>query len=168
MLELQNLMDMNVTLLEWLTIFFIRKVKKRIAYSSFIDNIWGADLADMQLISKINKGIRFLLYVIDIHSKYNWVILLKDRKVILITNAFGKILGESKRKPNKIWVDKGCQFYNRSMKSWLQHNDIEIHSTHKEGKSVFPERFIGTLKIRFINIWLKYQICVYWHSRWYS
>ena len=79
--------------------------------------MWGADLADMQLISKFNKGFWFLLCVIDIYSKYSWVIPLNDKKCITITNAFQKILDESNRKPNKIWVDKGSGFYNRSMKS---------------------------------------------------
>ena len=74
----------------------------------------------MQLISRFNKGFRFLLSVIDIYSKYAWVIPLKDKEGITITNAFQKVLDESKRKPNKIWVDKGSQFYNRSMKSWLE------------------------------------------------
>ena len=73
----------------------IRKFKKRKVYSSFRDNIWGADLADMQLISKSNKGFRFLLCVIDIYSKYAWVIPLKDKKGISIVNAFQKILKES-------------------------------------------------------------------------
>ena len=70
----------------------IRKFKKRKVYSGFKDNIWGADLADMQLISKFNKGFRFLLCVIDIFSKYAWVVPLKDKKGITITNAFQKIL----------------------------------------------------------------------------
>ena len=74
----------------------------------------------MQLISKSNKGFRFLLCVIDIYSKYACVIPLKDKKGITITNAFQKILKESNRKANKIWVDKGIEFYNRSMKSWLE------------------------------------------------
>ena len=74
----------------------------------------------MQLIKKFNKGFRFLLCVIDIYSKYAWVIPLKDKKGISITNAFQKIKKESNRKPNKIWVDKGSEFYNRSMKSWLK------------------------------------------------
>ena len=65
----------------------------------------------MQLISKFNKGIRFLLCIIDIFSKYTWVIPLKDKKGITITNAFQKILYKSNRKPNKIWVDKGSEFY---------------------------------------------------------
>ena len=67
----------------------------------------------MQLISKFNKGSRFLLCAIDIYSKNTWVIPLKDKKGITITNAFQKILDESNRKPNKIGVDKGSQFYNR-------------------------------------------------------
>ena len=71
----------------------------------------------MQLISKFHKGIRFLLRVIDIYSKYAWVIPLKDKRGITITNAFQKVLDESGRKPNKIWVDKGSEFHNRTMKS---------------------------------------------------
>ena len=70
------------------------------------------------MISKFNKEFRFLLCVIDIYSKYAWVIPLKDKKGITITNAFQKILDESNRKPNKIWVDKGSEFCNRSMKAW--------------------------------------------------
>ena len=70
----------------------------------------------MQLISKFNNGFRFLLCVIDIYSKYAWVIPLKDKKGITITNAFQKILDESNRKPNKIWTDKVSKFYNKSVK----------------------------------------------------
>ena len=71
----------------------------------------------MQLISKFNKGIRFLLCVIDIYSKYAWVIPLKNKKGIRITDAFQKILKESNKKQSKIWVEKGSKFYNRSVKS---------------------------------------------------
>ena len=110
----------------------IRKFKKRTVYSRFKDNIWGADLADMQLISKFNKGFRFLLCVIDIFSKYAWVVPLKDKKGITITNAFQKILKESNRKPNKIWVDKGSEFYNSSFKKWFKDNEIGMYSIHNE------------------------------------
>ena len=79
-------------------------------------------------------------------SKYPRVIPSKDKKGITITNAFQKILNESNRKPNKIWVDNGNELYNRSMKSFLQNNDIETFSTHNEGKSVIAERFITTLR----------------------
>ena len=74
----------------------------------------------MQLISKFDKGIRVLLREIYIFSKYAWIIPLKDTKSITIVNAFQKILNDSKRKPNKIRLDKGSEFYNRSMKSWLE------------------------------------------------
>ena len=124
----------------------IRKLKRREVYSAFKDNIWPADLADMQLISKFNKGFRFLLCVIDIYSKYAWVVPLKDKKGISIANAFQSILKKSNRKPNKIWVDKGSEFYNRSMKSWLEKKDMEMYSTHNEGKSVVAERLIRTIK----------------------
>ena len=81
----------------------IRKFGKRKVHSSFTDNIWGTDLADMQLISKYDKGFRFLLCVLDIYSKYTWVVPLKDKKGITIANAFQKFLHEPGRRPNKIW-----------------------------------------------------------------
>ena len=103
----------------------------------------------MQLLSKFNKGFRFLLCVTDIFSKCPWVIPLKDKKGISIANGFKKKLDDSKRKPNKIWVDKGSEFYNNSFKKWLQVNDVVIYSTNNEGKPVIAERFIETLKNKF-------------------
>ena len=100
----------------------------------------------MQLMSKFNKGFRFLLCAIDIFRKYAWVIPLKDKKGVSIVNDFQKILKESDRKPNKIWIDKGSEFYNNSFKKWLKDNHIEMYSIHNEGKSVVAERFIRTLK----------------------
>ena len=111
-------------------------------YSSFKDNIWGVDLADMKLISKYNKGIRYLVCVIDLFSKYTFVVPLKDKKGTTIANA----IDNSKRKPNKRWVDQGSEFYNTLFKKWLKDNNIEMYSTHNEGNSVAAERFIRTLK----------------------
>ena len=74
----------------------------------------------MQLISRFNKGFRFLLCVIDIFSKYAWVVPLKDKKGVSIVDAFQKILDDSNRKPNKIWVDKGSEFYNSSFKKMVK------------------------------------------------
>ena len=90
----------------------------------------GADLADMQLISKFNKGFRFLLCVIDIFSKCAWVVPLKDKKSVSIVHAFQKILDKSRHKSNKIWVDKESEFYNNSLKKWSKDNDIEMYSIH--------------------------------------
>ena len=71
----------------------------------------------MQLISNFNKGTSFLLFVIDIFSKYAWVVSLKDKNGTTIVNAFQKILDNSTRKPNKTWVDKGSEFYNSYFKN---------------------------------------------------
>ena len=84
----------------------IRKFKRRKVYSSFRDNIWGVDLADMQSLSKYNKGIKYLLCAIDLFSKYAWVVPLKDKRGISIVNAFQKIISKG-RTPNKIWVYHG-------------------------------------------------------------
>ena len=117
----------------------------------------------MQLIiTKYNKGVCVLLCSIIIFSKYAWVVPLKDKKGITISNAFQKFFDESNghvrsetlatrakfegRKPSKVWIKKGSEVYNRSSKSWLQVIDIKIHSTHNEGKSVVAEKFIRSLK----------------------
>ena len=107
----------------------------------------------MQLISKFNKGFRFLLCVIDIFSKYAWVVPLKNKKGVRIVNAFQKISDRSMelhwaRKPNKIWADKGSEYYNSYFKQWLKDNDIEMYSIHNKVKSVVAERFIRTLKTK--------------------
>ena len=105
----------------------------------------GVHLADMQSLSKYNKGIKHLLCAIDLFSKYAWVVPIKDKKGTSIVNAFKKIISEG-RKPNKIWVDQGSEFYNKSFKDFLKINNIEMYSTYNEGKSVVAERFIRTLK----------------------
>ena len=104
----------------------------------------GVDLADMQLISKYNKGIRYLLCAIDLFSKYAFAVHLKDKKGTTIVNAFQKILNNSKRKPNKIWVDQGSEFYSTYFKKWLKDSNIEMYSTHNEENSVVAEKFIRT------------------------
>ena len=103
----------------------------------------------MQSLSKYNKGIKYLLCAIDLFSKYAWVVPIKDKKGTSIVNAFQKIISEG-RKPNKIWVDQGGEFYNNLFKRFLKINSIEMYN---EGKSVAAERFIRTLKNKiFENI----------------
>ena len=97
----------------------IRKFKKRIVHSSFIDNTWGAYLANIQLTSKFNEAIQ--IFIMLLINSVNMHGLL-----MLYTNTFSKILDESNHKPSKIQLDKGGEFYNRSMKSWLEKNDMEI------------------------------------------
>ena len=137
-----KLKPQNQQLVEELHKPIIKKFAKRKVHAAFKDNIWGIDLAVMQLLGKYNKGIRFLLCVIDIFSKYAWVVPLKDKKGISIVKAFQIILKQSNRKLSKIWVDKGSEFYNAFFKKWLRDNDIVMYSTHKEGKSVVVEGFI--------------------------
>ena len=115
-----NEIKQNQQLAEELHKPIIRKFKKGRVYSSFKDNIWGADLANIQLISKFDIGIRFLLCVINIFSKDAWVFPLKYKKGVTIVNAFQKILNNSiklhskknkkKKQTNEIWVDKGGKF----------------------------------------------------------
>ena len=82
----------------------------------------------------------------DLYNKYAFVVPLKDKKGISIVNAFNEIIKQSNRKPNKIWVDEGGEFYNHVFKKSLSDNDIIMYSTYNEGKSVVAERFIRTLK----------------------
>ena len=93
-------------------------------------------------------------------SKYAWVIPIKDKKGTSIVNAFKKIISKKseaepkgRRKPNKIWVDQGSEFYNKSFKDSLKINNIEMYSTYNEGRSVVAERFIRTSKNKVLNIW---------------
>ena len=107
----------------------IKKFKKRKVYSSFRDNIWGVDLADMQSLSKYNKGIKYLLCGIAVCLvNTRGLFLRKIKKGTSIINGFQKIISEA-RKPNKISVDQGSEFYNNSFEDFLKINNIEMYST---------------------------------------
>ena len=138
-MEVVSLMNQ---IINWQIMFFYKKGK---VYSFFRDNIWGADLGDMQSLSKYNKGNKYLLCAIDLSSKYVWVVPIKDKKGTSIVNAFQKIISEG-RKPNKTWLDQGSEFYNNYFKDFLKINNTEMYSTYKERKSVVAERFTRTLK----------------------
>ena len=95
-------------------------------------------------------------------SKYTWVVPLKEKEGITIVNAFQKILDNSMRKPSKIWVEKGSEFYNSSFKKWLKDNDIEMYSKHNEGKSVVAERLTRTFKNKiYKHMWaVSKNVCI--------
>ena len=116
-----------------------RKFKRRRVLVSGIDKIWAADLADMKAFSKFNQGFNFLLFVIDIFSKYGWIIPLKNKESKTVAPALKTIFKE--RKPEKMWVDKGKEFYNKDVKEL-----IELYSTENEEKSSVVERWIRTMK----------------------
>ena len=113
-----------------------------------IDDILSADLVDMQNFAKHNKGTRFLLTVIDLFSRYAWVRPLKDKTGVAVRDAFRDIVQTSGRKARRLWVDEGKEFYNRTLKTWVSDNRIDLYRTHNEGKAVVVERFNRTLKSR--------------------
>ena len=116
-----------------------KKFNRRRVIVRGINEIWAADLADMKAFSKANKGFVFLLLVIDIFSKYGWIVPLKDKTGKSVASALKTIFKE--RKPKKIWVDKGREFYNKDVKDL-----IELYSTENEEKSSIVERWIRTMK----------------------
>ena len=101
----------------------------------------------MESFSSINKNVKYLLYVIDVFTKYACIKPLKDKNGKTVFNAFIEIVDQSNRKPNKLWVDQGREFYNKLMQEWLD-DDILMYSTLNEGKSVIAERFMKTLKAK--------------------
>ena len=116
-----------------------RKFKKRRVYAGGVDEIWTADLVDMKSFEKFNKGVKYLLTVIDVFSKYGWIVPLKNKTGVEVANALKQILKE--RKPDKLWVDKGKEFYNRDVQSL-----IDLYSTENEEKSSVVERWNRTMK----------------------
>ena len=116
-------------------------VKRKVVVNR-LDQIWAADLVDMQSFAKENDNVKFLLCVIDIFSKNGWIIPLKNKTGIAVAEAFKKIFVISNRKPAKLWVDKGKEFYNKDVKSL----DVQIYSTENEEKSSVIERWNRTMK----------------------
>jgi len=107
-----------------------------------IDIIWAADLVEMQAFSKFNRGVRYLLTVIDVFSKYGWMLPLKDKTGKSVTDAFKEIFKKSKRKPEKLWTDKDREFYNKHVKEL----GVELYSTENAEKSSVVERWNRTMK----------------------
>ena len=108
---------------------------------SGIDKIWAADLADMRALSKENEGFNFLLLVIDTFSKYGWIVPLKDKKGETIVKALKEIFKESGRRPDKLWTDKGREFFNKDVRDL-----VYLYATENEEKSSIAERWIRTMK----------------------
>ena len=126
-----------------------RKFKKRRVMVAKIDDTWAIDLVDMQSFSRFNRGYKYLLAVIDIFSKYGWLIPIKSKTGEATTKAFATILNQ--RKPHKIWVDKGKEFYNKHFQTLLEKHGIEMYSTENEEKSSVVERWNRTMKRRMFK-----------------
>ena len=116
-----------------------RTFKKRRVYVKGLDEIWAADLIEMRPFAKYNKGVNYLLVVIDLFSKYAWLTPLKNKKGESVANALQDIF--ETRKPNKMWVDDGKEFWNKNVRSL-----VELYSTKNEEKSCVVERLNRTLK----------------------
>ena len=133
----------------------ITKFKRQRIIPLYKDETWSADLIDKSSLSKYNNNCKFILTVIDIFTKYAWAIPLKNKSGLSVTNGFKTILSEG-RKPEKLWVDRGSEFYNKTFKSLLKEYGTKLYSTYSDLKAVFIERFNRTLlhiinKPMFIN-----------------
>ena len=124
-----------------------RNFQKRKVISNTRDDIWAADLVEMQKFSKWNKGIRYLLMVIDVFSKYGWIRSLKDKKTETVKEAFDDIFKKG-RQPKMLWTDKGSEFISKHFKDFLKKKGIRLYHTENEEKSSVVERWNRTMKNR--------------------
>ena len=104
-----------------------RNFRKRRVISYGIDKIWAADLVEIQKFSKWNHGIKYLLMVIDVFSKYGWIKPLKDKKTENVSLAFDEIFKKSKRKPTMLWTHKGSEFISKHFKEFLKKNYVKLY-----------------------------------------
>jgi len=125
----------------------VKHFRKRKVIVRSIDDIWTGDLVDMQSFAEYNDGIRYLLTVIDVFSKHGWIEPLKQKTGVAVAEAFKNILASSGRKPSKLWVDKGTEFYNKHVKAL----GIELYSTENEEKSSVVETWNRTMKDRMFK-----------------
>ena len=109
-----------------------------------VDDTWAADLVDMSAFSRDNRGFKYLLSIIDVFSKYGWLVPLKDKKGATVRDAFRTVFKD--RTPEKLWTDKGTEFYNREVKDLLRKYDVDLYSTENEEKSSVVERWNRTMK----------------------
>ena len=123
----------------------IRKFAKRKVVVKGVDEIWAADLVEMQRFSDWNKGIKYLLMVIDVFSKFGWIEPLQNKKGETMAAAFEKIF-KSGRQPRLLRTDKGKEFYNKNVNQLLSRKNIKLYSTENEEKSSIAERFNRTIK----------------------
>ena len=121
-----------------------RKFRRRKVITHAVDSIWAADLLDLQRYAKTNKNYNYLLMVIDTFSKYGWVIPLKNKSGSTVANAFEQLFLENGGVPNKLWTDKGTEFFNRNVDRVLKTNGVTLYTTENEEKSCIVERWIRT------------------------
>ena len=123
----------------------IKKFPRIQIQTHYKDECWSIDLIDKTNLAKYNKDYKFIFTIIDNHTKYAWAVPLKDKTGKSTTNALKHLIEKEKRKPDKIWSDRGKEFYNKRFLNFLKEQNIQIYSTHSDLKAVFVERFNRTL-----------------------
>ena len=123
----------------------IKKFDRIPIQTHYKDECWSIDLIDKTILAKYNKNYKFIFTIIDNHTKYAWAIPIKDKSGKSTTNAFEKLIEKEKRKPDKIWSDRGKEFYNKTFLDFLKEQKIHIYSTNSDLKAVFVERFNRTI-----------------------
>ena len=123
----------------------ITKFQRIQLQTHYKDECWSIDLIDRSSLSKYNKNYKFIFTIIDNHNKYAWAIPLKDKSGKSTTTAFKKLIEKEMRKPQKVWSDRGKEFYNTAFLNFLKEQCIQIYSSNSDLKAVFVERFNRTL-----------------------
>ena len=123
----------------------IKKFQRIQIQTHYKDECWSIDLIDRSSLAKYNKNYKFIFTIIDNHTKYAWAIPLKDKSGKSTTTALKSLIEKAKRKPDKIWSDRGEEFYNKTFLDFLKQNEIQVYSTNLDLKAVFVERFNRTL-----------------------
>ena len=121
-----------------------RKLEKRQVFAKQIDDIWAADLVDMSAFSRSNRGYKFLMTVIDVYSKYGWIVPLKNKTGKEVAAELTKLFEIAV--PSRLWTDKGTEFYNQPVRRVLDANNVTLYSTESEEKSSVAERWNRTMK----------------------
>ena len=117
---------------------------KRYVFVRNVDDIFGADLVDMQSLSRQNKGFKYILMIEDVFSKYGWAIPIKSKTGPAVKEALEKVF--KNHVPKKLWVDKGREFYNKDVEKLLKQHDIAMYSTENDEKCSIVERWNKTIK----------------------
>ena len=139
-----------------------RNFSKRSAISNGIDEIWAVDMVDMQKFSEWKKGVKYLVMVIDLFSKYGWIKPLRDKRSETVSKAFDEMFETSKRKPKILWSDKGSEFISKHFKEFLKKKDIKLYHTENEEKSNVVERWNKTIKNKMWKMFSANNNTVYW------
>lgn len=119
-----------------------RIFKRRTIKTFYKDDIWSADLIDLQKYSTDNDNVKYLLLIINIYSRHIWIFPLKNKESKNVLNAFKSL----DNLPTNLWTDLGSEFISKEFKRWCERNDINLYHTGGESKAVFAERAIRTIR----------------------